>query len=245
MKFSIIIPAYNEEKYIVKCLRAVYGMRIPEGDSREIIVVDNASTDRTFEIVRDNFPKVKLVKEPRKGLTIAYNRGAKEADGDIFMFIDADDFPRPHHLEKFSKQFKKHQDLICVSGPCVYTDSGLAADWLFRLIFIVLAMPAEMFFNRLLNVGASIASGNSAIRKEYFRKSGGFNEELFYGLEADFTKRVRKLGKVRFKYSLWVETSGRRFRKEGALKMLLKYILNIVWPYIFKKPFTKEYIDIR
>src|SRR4030066_2521557 len=106
MTFSIIIPAHNEEKYIGRCLKSVSLLKIPTDESCEIIVVNNASTDRTEAIVGNILPEARIINESRKGLTIAYNRGAREARGDILVFVDADMVLSPNHLEKIVKEFK-------------------------------------------------------------------------------------------------------------------------------------------
>ena len=242
---SIIIPAYNEEKYIGKCLKSVSALKTPSGEEYEVIVVNNASTDRTSEIAKEILPSAKIINEPKKGLTIAYNRGAKEACGEILVFVDADMILPQDHLEKISKEFKKDSKLIVLSGPYLYKDAGKFCELLLRFTYLFLAMPAEIILNRFLNIGASIASGNSAVRKEAFKRIGGFNEEIFYGLEPEFTLRIRKIGKVRFKHYLTAEASARRFAAEGVFKMTCKYTINVICPWIFKKPFTKDYIDIR
>jgi len=242
---SIIIPAYNEEKYIGRCLKSVSALKMPPGENYEVIVVNNASTDKTSEITKKILPSAKLINEPKKGLTIAYNRGAREAQGEILVFVDADMILPRDHLEKISKEFKKDQKLVALSGPYVYKDAGKFCELLLRFVYLFLAMPAEIILNRFLNLGASIASGNSAARKEAFEKINGFNEEIFYGLEPEFALRIRKMGKVRFKHYMAAEASARRFKAEGLFKMLGKYIINIIWPWVFKKPLTKNYIDIR
>jgi glycosyltransferase involved in cell wall biosynthesis len=240
---SIIIPAHNEEKYIGKCLTSI--KNIKSSESFEVIVVNNTSTDRTKEVVEKLLPEAKIIDEPRKGLTLAYNRGAKEAKGDILAFVDADMILPPNHLERISKEFTKDSELVLLSGPYRYKDGGFFCDLVTRLSYLLIAMPAELILVRFLNIGASMASGNSAVRKWAFEKVGGFNERLFYGLETEFALRAKKLGKVRFKYYLTVESSARRLKKEGALRTVARHILNIIGPWIFKKPFTKTYIDIR
>ena len=86
MKISLVIPAYNEESYIGECIDcAILASR---GRVYEIIVVNNASTDRTKEIaIRKG---VRVVDEPEKGLTKARQRGLIEATGDYIAYIDAD-----------------------------------------------------------------------------------------------------------------------------------------------------------
>jgi len=241
--FSIIIPAYNEEKYISPCLESIKKLR--GNFNYEVIVVNNASTDDTAGIVKRTLPEAKVVFEPHKGLTIAYNRGAKEAKGDILVFVDADMVLPPDHLERINKEFSKDPELVAVSGPYIYKDGGLLCHFLIASVYLFLAMPAEIIFNRWLNLGASLASGNSAIKKKALEKAGWFNENIFYGLEADLAMRLRKIGKVRFRYHLSAESSSRRFKGEGLIRLLFKYILNTIWPVLFGKPFSKKYKDIR
>ena len=241
--FSIIIPAYNEEKYISGCLNSILNLKT--GQKYEIVVVNNASTDKTVEVVRKILPEAKIINEPKKGLTIAYNRGARETKGNILVFVDADMILPQDHLEKISKEFKKDPQLVALSGPYVYKDGGIICRLLIGFVSLFLVMPAEFIFNRFLNLGACIASGNSAVKKEAFETVGGFNENIFYGLEADFAKRIRRVGKVRFKYFFSSESSTRRFKKEGLMKILYRYAFNIIWLYFFKKTLTKNYIDIR
>jgi len=245
MTFSVIIPAYNEEKYIARCLHSISGLKKPVGCSFEVIVVNNASTDRTAETAHAALPEARIINEPKKGLTRAYNRGAREARGEILFFVDADMILSPSHLEKIAEEFKRDPRLAVLSGPYRYKDAGFFGDFATRFVYLFFAMPAEFIFVRLLNVGASMASGNSAVRRSIFEKLGGFNEKIFYGLETEFALRAKKIGKVRFKYYLSTESSSRRLKKEGVLKTIFRHIANIIWPLLFGRPLTKSYIDIR
>lgn len=244
MTFSIIISAYNEEKYIIPCLRSVFSQK--EAPDYEVIVVDNASQDRTAKIVRDNFPRARVVQESRKGVTIARNRGAKEAKGEILLFLDADVIIPSNHLRKIEGRFGAAKKLITVSGPYIYFDGGFRIRLATFVCYQILAFPAEYFFNRLLNFGCGINAGNFAVYRTIFEKIGGFDEKItFYGDETDISRRLKKFGKVRFFRDLEVKSSARRLKKEGAVRSYFKYALNFVWPYLFSQPLTKKYIDIR
>ena len=245
MKFSIIVPAYNEQKYIAKCLKSIKSLKIPCGKSLEVIVVNNASTDKTGEVAQTVLPEAKIIKEPKKGLTRAYNRGAYEAKGEILVFVDADTVLSPDHLEKISKEFARDPKLVAMSGPCIYRDGGKFCETVLRFTFLFLALPGEIIFNRWLNLCASLVTGNSVVKKEAFDKVGGFNESIFYGIEPEFGIRMRKLGKVRFRYRLKAESSARRFKKKGLFLVLGYYVMDNVWQYFFKKSFPREYIDVR
>jgi len=245
MTFSIIIPAYNEQNYIAKCLKSVKSLKIPSGGLLEVIVVNNASTDKTEEVAQAVFPEAKIVKEPKKGLTRAYNRGALEARGEILIFVDADVVLPPDHLKKISREFAKDPKIVALSGPCFYWDGGKLYEAVLFLTYLFLATPAEIIFNRWLNVGASIVTGNSAVRKKAFNEVGGFNENIFYGLESEFGMRIRKSGKVRFRRRLGAESSARRFKKEGLFPTLGYYVMDILWMRFFRKSFPRDYVDVR
>src|SRR5882724_9230151 len=116
---SLIIPAYNEEKYIGTCLE--YVIKNSNGRFLEIIVVDNASTDSTAEIVK-KYEGVKIVHENRKGLTRARQCGFENAQGDILAYLDADTRMPAGWVETVIEEFNKNDNLVCLSGPAFYYD---------------------------------------------------------------------------------------------------------------------------
>jgi glycosyltransferase involved in cell wall biosynthesis len=241
---SVIIPAHNEEKNIGSCLESLFLQEdVPDW---EAIVVDNASSDRTVEMA-SGFPGVRIIKEPKKGVTLARNRGAAEARGDILFFLDADAIIPSDYLKRISEKFEKDKDLILISGPYSYTiDSNFYIKFALFFAYYFLAWPAECFFNRFLGLASSLNAGNFAVMKKHFLEVGGFNENIdFFGDEAELANRLGKQGKVRFFLNLKVKSSARRFKKEGVFRLCAKYVLNIIWPVVFKKPFTEEYIDVR
>lgn len=93
---SIIVPAYNEEKYIGECLKSLSHQT---WTNREIIVVDDGSTDRTLEIV-GSFSEVRVLRQNHQGPGAARNFGAKNAKGEILVFVDADMTFAPDYVEK-------------------------------------------------------------------------------------------------------------------------------------------------
>src|SRR3989344_7732916 len=118
LKISLIIPAYNEEKYIGECLLSA---RKHAADFCEIIVINNASTDKTADIAK-SFPGVRVVDEPQKGLARARQRGLLEASGDIIAFIDADCRLPSHWFKDVLKEFSCNPNLAALSGTYRYYD---------------------------------------------------------------------------------------------------------------------------
>lgn len=94
---SIIIPLWNKEAYIERCLRSITAQTFQE---YEIIVVDDGSTDRSAELVA-NFPdsRIVLIQQPNGGISVARNRGLAQARYPYVAFLDADDEWTPDHLE--------------------------------------------------------------------------------------------------------------------------------------------------
>ena len=94
MKISIIIPAWNVEKYIVKCIDSCLRLR---GADIDIIVINDGSTDNTLKKISDNFgnlTNLKVYTTENHGLSAARNYGIKKATGDYIIFLDADDWLR-------------------------------------------------------------------------------------------------------------------------------------------------------
>lgn len=86
IRISLVIPVYNEERYLPACLDAVAGQTVA---LHEVIVVDNNCTDKTAEIAR-RYPFVTLLQEPRQGRAYAQDTGFRHATGDVLGRIDAD-----------------------------------------------------------------------------------------------------------------------------------------------------------
>jgi hypothetical protein len=236
-KISLVIPAYNEEKYIDNCLKSA--IKNSNGKFYEIIVVNNASTDKTAEIVA-KYPEVKIVYENNKGLTFARQRGFLEAKGDILAYIDADTMMSSGHYEKIIKEFNKNEKLVCFSGPHEYYDIKRFHQFLNKIFWIILALPVYKV------VGYMTIGVNFAIKKEVLEKMKGFDTSIsFYGEDTDIARRAHEYGKVKFSINFGIPTSGRRISDHGILKSLVVYVSNFVSEVVLKKPVTKEYKDVR
>ncbi len=95
---SVIIPAFNEEKYITRCLRSVLSQTI-DRDKYEIIVIDDCSTDNTLKVLKPFINEIKLIKNSKnKGLPGSLNEGIKNAKGQFIIRVDSDDFVQNQYL---------------------------------------------------------------------------------------------------------------------------------------------------
>jgi len=117
MKISVVIPAYNEEKYLPFCLKNLLSQKFKP---YEIIVVNNNSTDKTATIAKKFGAKV--VFEEKRGIARARTRGFNEAKGEIIARVDADTRPPRDWLLNIKKYFQKHPDIQALTGPIIFYD---------------------------------------------------------------------------------------------------------------------------
>ena len=117
MKISVIVPAHNEENYLPNCLKNLLSQK---EKPYEIIVVDNASTDKTPEIARKF--GVKVIFEEKKGVSFARNQGFEQARGEIIARVDADTKPPKDWIFNIKQHFKKNPQTLALTGPIVFYD---------------------------------------------------------------------------------------------------------------------------
>ncbi|MCR4280856.1 MAG: glycosyltransferase family 2 protein [Candidatus Kaiserbacteria bacterium] len=244
MKISFVIPAYNEERIITRCLESIK-RALSEGTyDAEIIVVNNASTDRTKEVV-SRMEGVHVVDEPRKGLTRARQAGYAASSGDIIANVDADTMLTPEWLPTVMKEFSENPKLVALSGPFIYYDLPLFIRVLVKIFY---AFGYFFYFlnQRILHAGAMLQGGNFIVRRTALEKIGGYDTSIaFYGEDTDVATRISKIGLVKWTFRLPMFASGRRLQKEGFVTMGVKYAVNFFWTTYKGVPFTKEYTDVR
>jgi len=243
MKISFVVPAYNEEALLGKCLEAIQRATAAATVETEVIVVNNASTDRTKEIA-SSFAGVTVVDEPRKGLTWARRAGFLASSGDLIANIDADTVMPPKWLPTVVKEFSNDSSLLALSGPYIYYDAPRYIRILTRISYI-LGYAFDRLFS-LFGWGGIFQGGNYVVQRDALEKVGGYNTSIeFYGEDTDVAERLLKIGKVVWTFRLPMHSSGRRIVTEGFFTMAYKYGINYLWITFSKKPFTEEYIDIR
>jgi len=243
-QLSFVIPAYNEEALIGACLESVLAEVKRSGIDAEVVVVNNASVDRTGEIAR-GFAGVKVVDEPKKGLVNARHAGFENSTGPLVANIDSDTLVPEGWLTTVIREFSANPKLVCLSGPYVYYDMSLWNRFLIRL-FYVLTWLIYVLNHYVLRVGSVVQGGNFVFRRDAWLKAGGFDTSIaFFGEDTDVAVRLSKVGKVKWTWGLPMKTSGRRLEKEGVFKTASTYTLNFFWVTFRGKPATVDYTDIR
>jgi glycosyltransferase involved in cell wall biosynthesis len=244
MRLSFVVPAYNEEAYLPACLESILAQTRDLGDAVEIIVVNNASTDRTREVAL-GYPGVRVVDEPRKGLTFARQAGFAASTGELSANVDSDSRLPPGWVEQVLTTFATEPKMVALSGPFVYYDLTPRQRVSVQLFYAV-AFSVYVLNRWVLRAGSMVQGGNFVLRRAALEQIGGFNTAIaFYGEDTDIARRMSRVGKVRFTFGLKMYSSARRLKHEGIFTMAGKYTINYLWTTFRKKPFTEEYIDIR
>lgn len=234
-KVSVIIPAFNEEKYIERVLDALLLQDYP---NFEIIVCDNNSTDRTSQVVSryiETFTvkalRILLVHEERQGTNFARECARKAATGSVIAQLDADCIPSYDWLRKGVERLCKGKR-VAVTGPYDYFD-GSRSMRTWSLFSQRLFYPLTNQLAQLTGRAAILIGGNAFIRAEMLELAGGYNTSLtFYGDDVDMGKRLCRFGKVAYCNDLIQQSSSRRYQAIGFWEVNKKYqscFWNLIW----------------
>lgn len=238
---SVVIPAYNEEEHIGKCLESL--MDQDTDKEFEVIVVDNASTDRTAEVARGFSDTLKLtvIHEPKKGRGAARAAGFGVARGDIIFSTDGDAVVPPGWIASLLADLQRHPDAAAVSGTFRIADCGPCTNLLFNIIQPLAMLLYCPFFGHYWLTGS-----NFAIRKSAYEAAGGFDTDATSSEDTDLAFRVKKVGRIRFVWNVPVTSSGRRFRGglPGLLRGLLAYPTSWIGRFVLRKK-DAELRDVR
>lgn len=224
MRFSVVIPAFNEDAYIVSAVEAVHAQTLAEGDSLEVIVVDNNSDDGTHDAATTVLgSNGKVVSEKKPGPNLARQRGFLESSGDVVCFLDSDCRVPRDWIANIKMEIEK--GAVAVSGPYYYGFAVAYQEWLNKLYaLIVLPFLPHVLRVIFLRRAAVIIGGNFAATREALVKIGGIPPIRFWGDDAVIGMLLaRKAGKVKFSRKVWAHTSPRRFDKKGFWKVNYNY----------------------
>jgi glycosyltransferase involved in cell wall biosynthesis len=172
---SVIMPAYNGERFIADALRSL--QREPDADL-DIVVVDDGSTDRTAAIVaamaaRD--ARIRLVAGAHRGVAAARNAGLAAARGRFVAFLDCDDVSVAGRLTRQAQYLASHGDIGLVVGD-VYFVRALSAG-------------LEPLPGSVIRRETALLLGAAMLRRSLFERYGGFDETLVYGEDVDLYMR--------------------------------------------------------
>ena len=206
VEFSVVIPAYNEVKYIGRALSALEQQSFKDF---EVIVKDGLSRDETVSTARKFTRKVFSRKD--FSAADARNQGAGYARGDVLVFMDADTLLPPDTLARF-EPILNNEKVVGASCRKVPLSSSILDRVLYEFVNF------STWFGSVLRLGG--AHGNlMLIRRDAFEAVGGFNPDIIVAEEQELIRRALRFGKYVFLFSHCVYENPRRVRQWGRLRL--------------------------
>lgn len=227
---SILIPCFNEKRYIEQCLRSVLAFDVPESQEIEILVIDGRSTDETRDIVGrfvNDDHRVKMLDNPNKIQSCALNLGIRQAEGEWIMRLDAHaQYPQDYLLRCYETALLYEADNvggICITNP---GGKGYSAQ-------LVQALTTHRFgvgnsgFRTSAKPGKRDTVPFGFFRREIFDRIGYFDERLVRTQDYEFNRRLVTAGGNIYLNPL-IQSS---YFNQPSLKAFLKKQLLYQGPY--------------
>lgn len=210
IKLSIIIPVYNVERYLEKCLKSCLSQDIPHNEY-EIIVVNDGSPDGSLEIaerIAKNATNLTIISQENGGLSAARNTGISVAQGDYIWFVDSDDWIETNCLKQLTDTlYDEHLDALVINGvrvingverknpPRAYTDKIISGKEYLKGTIVNCAAVITIYKRELL------CKNNLEFKKGIFHEDAEFTPRAYF-----FVKRIA-IKNYHFYYNLLNPTS--------------------------------------
>lgn len=201
IKISVIIASYNGEKFLPRCLNSLFSER---NSGFEVILVDDCSTDKSLELVRNNYQREKRLRlialKKNMGAARARNIGVQKSQGEILFFLDSDTEIEKDWLKKTTSFFQKNPQVDVVQAKLLKMGTNqfdYAGDYIGPFGFLIeraRSAKDEGQFDQVTPIFA-LKSAAMLAKKEMFKEIGGFDEDFRFIIEdTDFSWRARIFG---------------------------------------------------
>jgi len=201
---SFVVPAYNEERLIGRTLDAIHATAREIGQHYEVIVADDASTDRTAAIARAHGARVIAVRF--RQIARVRNAGARAATGSVLIFVDADTIVTPVTVRR---------TLDALAGGAAGGGAAIAFDGVLP-VWVRVLLP---ILRAAFRAGGLAAGCYMFCSRRAFDAAGGFDEGLYAAEEIAFSQALKKQGRVVILRDT-VTTSGRKLRTHSASEVV-------------------------
>jgi len=169
-KVSVVIPVYNQERYIRECLQSVLNQ---DYKPVEVIVIDDGSTDQTPKILEEFKGSITVIRQENRGPAAAINSGVNGATGSYVALLGSDDLLMPESLARQAEVLSKNSSIGGTYGDYFLIDAQGK-----ELGVVHAPHPHPEEFAKALIVENFIGGSSVMVRKEYFAKAGCFDEGL-------------------------------------------------------------------
>ena len=206
LDISVIIVNYNVKEYIIKCIHSIQKFTSKK-INYEIIIVDNASIDGSYQYIESHFPEINLIKNSDNiGFSKAINQGTNVANGKYLFFLNPDTELIEDSINVLY-HFIKERSQVAAIGPKLINEIGATQKSFWRkptLINTLLSIYHLEIFNKNKNYSNqnkmkalavdTISGGAFFVRGELFNSLDGFNENLFWMEDIDCCNRIKQQG---------------------------------------------------
>ena len=190
---SVVMPVYNEEKNIVDTLNALFNNTVlPD----EVIVADGGSSDNTVALIKNKFPQVLVVDNPKRNAASGRNVGIKHAKGDIIAFTDGDCIVQNDWIEKISEAFAKY-DIDGLGGKVeIATPINHIEEYWGNLAWkLIMSFGDEPYIVDQCKLNDAFVTANCAYKRKLLVKLKGFSNWFANNAEdVDLCWRAIKYG---------------------------------------------------
>jgi glycosyltransferase involved in cell wall biosynthesis len=181
MKFSIVIPSYNQGKFIEDTIISVIQQDYLE---KELIVIDGGSKDNTIDIIKKYEKYISYwVSEPDNGQANAINKGFEKSSGDILYYINSDDVLSEGALSNVAKVFSKYKKYDLVAGH-----SFLFNDSVRHPIGKIFSCSNN--YIEMLIMGSSLTQPSVFFTRRAYENAGPFDESFFFSMDYEYWIRL-------------------------------------------------------
>lgn len=185
MQISVIVPVYNGEKYIRECLDSIFSQTFTDF---EIIIVDDGSTDNTFDILTELSVKcnnLSIIRQENKGVSCARNTGIKHAKGKYLCFIDSDDYIKNNFLEELTEVVREKNVDWVLSGNIEFDDKKVSKKLILPEKEYVLSKEIDCL--QFFNLSLLTAPFAKLYRRDIIINNNLlFNEKISYAEDREF-----------------------------------------------------------
>ena len=206
MTISIVIPVYNEETTISKTIAYLVKTLNPKF-TKEIIIIDGGSTDKTLEVLK-SYPSI-IVLQSEKGRSKQMNLGARNATSEVLYFLHCDTFP-PQNFD--TEIIRKIQD------------NHLSGCFKMRFDNQHIVLKVSQWFTQFNHISCRGGDQSLFVEKMLFEKLNGFNESLTIYEDNEFISRLYKNSKFTV-IQKTVTTSARKYIKNGVWKLQFHFMM--------------------
>ena len=195
MQLSIIIPVYNVEAYIEKCITSLQNQDIPK-EAYEIIIINDGSPDNSRQVVLDlmqQFSNIVFIEQVNKGVSMARNAGMDRAVGKYFLFIDPDDYVEPNSFARVLKAADDDQAEVAFLGfTFLNVDNSVKMEMNFPSFKNKAYTGIEAYYNSRINITVDPDRTVAILFKRDFINEAGLRyiSEIPYLEDGEFIARI-------------------------------------------------------